>query len=33
VAGAFAYLASDDAALLSGVVLPIDGARSAGDIS
>jgi 3-oxoacyl-[acyl-carrier protein] reductase len=31
VAGAFAFLASDDARFLSGVVLPIDGARSAGD--
>lgn len=33
VAGAFLFLASDDAKFLSGVVLPIDGGRSAGDFT
>jgi 3-oxoacyl-[acyl-carrier protein] reductase len=31
VASAFTFLASDDARFLSGVVLPVDGGRSAGD--
>ncbi len=30
VAAAFAYLASDDAAFITGVALPVDGGRSAG---
>jgi NAD(P)-dependent dehydrogenase (short-subunit alcohol dehydrogenase family) len=33
VANAYAFLASDSARGISGVALPIDGARSAGDIS
>lgn len=33
VAAAFAFLASDDASLITGVALPLDGGRSAGDAS
>ncbi|MDQ7905556.1 SDR family oxidoreductase [Phytohabitans sp. ZYX-F-186] len=32
VAAAFTFLASDDAAFITGVALPIDGGRSAGDL-
>jgi 3-oxoacyl-[acyl-carrier protein] reductase len=31
VAAAFAFLASDDAAFITGIALPVDGGRSAGD--